>query len=1045
MTSATSSKTLLIVDPSVQDYSSLTDHLTVEADVVVLDADQDGVEQITAALRERQAVQSLHLLSHGSPGTLYLGNTELSLATLPQYADQIQNWISALTDRAEVLLYGCEVAAGNLGQLFIQTLSHLTGASIAASTNRTGSAALGGDWTLESTVGAILSSPIFSPTAMAEFQSVLAPVDLVRETFTRSEVNPGTAFWTSGIGAEVLDTPGNPATAPFLTARPVTTANPTQTPAGVGGIPGNPVDLGGTPDPDGLGVLRLTNNSFNQAGFVLYNQPILAQAGLSITFDMFQYNGGTGNAETDPEGGDGISFFLIDGSTPFSDQAGAFGGSLGYAQKTDIPGVAGGYLGIGFDAFGNYPIGSEGRSGGLPLSRSPNTVAVRGAGTGAGPDQYPFLVADPIEEFPLYVDTTVREAALRTVQITLSRDGILNVSIDSNNDDDFADPGEAVITNFDTITATEGIVPPTFKFGFAAGTGVSTAIHEIRNLVVTTLTSPPLTNSASVGLPINSRVNIPGLGGTDTDGSITAFQILTLPSPAQGQLFLGDPALGGVPVTQGQTLTPAQINQVFFQSTGLFTGSSFTYTALDNLGSPSVTPGVVSLQLQSGPPIPPNGGLPPDTLGRDFNVPQNTLTNLPGLGGVDPNEGGAITSFTILTVPNSTQGTLFLGLPSAGGRPVRPGQVIPADEIGQLFFRSSNNFNSTSFTYAATNNNGLTDPTPANVGIRFSRFIEDLNCAEGITLRGNRRNNRLVGTQDEDRLIGNRGNDRLIGKGCADNLDGSRGNDRLVGGTASDTLRGQQNRDEMRGNNGNDTIDGGLGNDRGFGGRGRDTMRGGRGNDRLEGRQGDDNILGGRGSDRIMGGANIDILEGQQNDDRIMGQNGIDFINTGLGNDRADGGRKADTIFGRRGNDRLLGKGAADRLFGNKGDDRLLGASQADRLLGGLGNDRIFGGLGADVMSGGGGRDTYVYTSTRQGFDRILDFTRQDRMDLQGIFNGSYSGNNRFRQYVRLSDTARGTVVRVDGNGNAAGGFVRLAVLEGVSAADLGASNFLVG
>ncbi|MBD1850818.1 DUF4347 domain-containing protein [Leptolyngbya sp. FACHB-711] len=1043
MTSANFSKILLIVDPSVHHYRSLTDHLTAEADVIVLEADRDGIEQITEALANRRSIQSIHLLSHGSPGTLYLGAAQLSMATLSQYTDQIRQWIRAFTDRAEVLLYGCEVAAGSIGQLFIQKLSHLTGASIAASTNRTGNAKLGGDWTLESTVGAILSPSIFSATAMANFQSVLAPVVFVNETFTRSEVAPGATSWVSGVGQGAGDA-GNSAVAPYLTARPFPFAAPPQVPPSGGGLPGNPGEL---LDPDGAGVLRLTNATFDQAGFVLYNQPISSSAGLNITFDMFQWGGTSRNGL--PPGADGISFFLIDGSTPYSTNAGAFGGSLGYAQRTGIPGVAGGYLGVGFDAFGNYSNGGEGRNGGAPGlgsdGRLPNTVAVRGReATG-----YQYLTGttiDPTNYMLNNVTATNREQSTRRVQITLSGDGILNVSIDGNNDGDFLDAQEAVITNYNTRSAGNGEVPDFFKFGFAAGTGDSTANHEVRNLAVTTLTSAPLTNNSAAGLPINSAVNVPNLGGSDPDGTVTNYRILTLPDPSQGTLFLGDPA-GNVRLTAGQTLTPEQIGQVFFQSSGTFTGSGFTYTAIDNLGSESDTPGTVSLQLQNTPgPIPvPGQNQAPDTFDRPFNLPQNTLTNLPGLGGTDPDPGDGVASFTIVTVPDTAQGTLFLGLPGAGGRAITAGQVIPAADIEQIFFQSGPNFSGGSFTYASTDRSGLTDSTPATVTLNFNSLLDPIGCKPGVRLKGNRRNNRLVGTEDRDRLVGKPGNDQLLGAGCSDRLNGNRGNDRLLGGAAGDRLRGQQNNDDLRGNNGIDTLDGGLGNDRAFGGRGRDTAMGRRGNDRLEGKFGDDNLMGGRGRDRIRGGTNLDILNGQQDDDRIEGQKGRDFINSGLGNDRAIGGEKTDTVFGRRGKDRIRGNGDVDLLLGNRDNDRISGGSQNDRILGGLGHDVMVGGGGRDVMSGGGGRDTYLYRSARHGLDQVLDFKREDRIDLKVLFKGdSYSSPNRFQQYVRLAETARGTIVRVDANGDAANGFVRLVLLQGVAPSDLSANNFIV-
>ncbi|MGF1480400.1 MAG: DUF4347 domain-containing protein [Cyanophyceae cyanobacterium] len=120
--------TLVFIDAGVKNYQQLVDGVIPKAEVFVLDAAADGVEQISHVLQQRQNVGAVHIVSHGAPGGLYLGNTRLSLDTFRHYATQLQKW-----KVVNLFLYGCNVAAGDAGEEFIEKLHQQTGASIAAS------------------------------------------------------------------------------------------------------------------------------------------------------------------------------------------------------------------------------------------------------------------------------------------------------------------------------------------------------------------------------------------------------------------------------------------------------------------------------------------------------------------------------------------------------------------------------------------------------------------------------------------------------------------------------------------------------------------------------------------------------------------------------------------------------------------------------------------------------------------------------------------------------------------------------------------------
>ncbi len=153
-----------------------------------------------------------------------------------------------------------------------------------------------------------------------------------------------------------------------------------------------------------------------------------------------------------------------------------------------------------------------------------------------------------------------------------------------------------------------------------------------------------------------------------------------------------------------------------------------------------------------------------------------------------------------------------------------------------------------------------------------------------------------------------------------------------------------------------------------------------------------------------------------------------------------------DRLVGFSGNDSFSGRAGADHLEGNIGNDQLAGGSQADTLLGGNQNDQLTGGGGQDFLQGGLGRDLFIYQNADHGRDTIADFQiGKDKIDLQRILDRpNYDETNRFAAYVRLVPAAGSTLVRVDGNGDAGGGFKTLAQLLNVNADDVSAASFLL-
>jgi type IV pilus assembly protein PilY1 len=299
----------------------------------------------------------------------------------------------------------------------------------------------------------------------------------------------------------------------------------------VGGVTGR------LPDPVGSGALRLTDgdivtkgiNGNGQRGAVVSNFTFPSNNGLQVTFRTATYGGNNYKLT----GADGIGFFLADGSFPPS--LGGRGGNLGYrcanngSTAFSPDGVAGAYLGIGIDEFGNFakdPI----------TGATPNSIGLRGAGnitwaalstkkplyypaTLSTADQFLAVAATcVVGKFFNYSGATIVDAngvtvldrqrttessgasyavmTTTTLPTPISNQQGINMPLRANAtpidysiritqggllDFSYSVNGGApqVIYAGQSITASNGPIPPSFRFGFSASSGVGSNVHEI--------------------------------------------------------------------------------------------------------------------------------------------------------------------------------------------------------------------------------------------------------------------------------------------------------------------------------------------------------------------------------------------------------------------------------------------------------------------------------------------------------------------------------------------------------------------------------------
>ena len=184
---------IVFFDATLPDADTLLADLRAQRDagraleIVSFGADDDALALIGQTLASRQDVTAVHVISHGSDGVLQLGRVQLDANTVLQRAGELAAWSAALAPGADLLLYGCDLAATDIGRGLVADLAALSGADVAASVDRTGAAALGGNWVLEQANGGIEAGAALSASAQQAWSHALSAPTLNSASMTLQE------------------------------------------------------------------------------------------------------------------------------------------------------------------------------------------------------------------------------------------------------------------------------------------------------------------------------------------------------------------------------------------------------------------------------------------------------------------------------------------------------------------------------------------------------------------------------------------------------------------------------------------------------------------------------------------------------------------------------------------------------------------------------------------------------------------------------------------------------------------------------------------
>ena len=213
-------KNIILIDKRVQDYETIL--AAIDADIcipVLFDYYTDTVEDIKARIAEAaesaeadaDAPRCVGLLQHNynrpfynvvaadtTPSSVITGvaDHDPELATWAPLRDLITWCATTPSIQAGYFdMMACALYANNDWKYIIDTLTAQTGVTIRASTDDTGSAALGGDWFLESHTGVNLKTVYFTE-AIEEYRGILYVFPYnIREYSTKGFATGSVVAW----------------------------------------------------------------------------------------------------------------------------------------------------------------------------------------------------------------------------------------------------------------------------------------------------------------------------------------------------------------------------------------------------------------------------------------------------------------------------------------------------------------------------------------------------------------------------------------------------------------------------------------------------------------------------------------------------------------------------------------------------------------------------------------------------------------------------------------------------------------------------------